>query len=71
MGISGVIEEGERKMFDKIVVIILVAICVVTGIWGWWMENGPESKDESKEKVNGAKQAESDGIPDNSSNKTD
>lgn len=29
-------------MFDKIVVVILVAICVITGIWGWWMENGPE-----------------------------
>lgn len=37
-------------MFDKIVVIILVAICVVTGIWGWWMENGPEKKDGSNEK---------------------
>lgn len=32
-------------MADKIVVAILIFICVVTGIWGWWMENGPDRND--------------------------
>lgn len=34
-------------MFDKITAIILIAICVGTGIWGWWMENGPERNNDS------------------------
>ena len=29
---------------DNVIVGILIFICVVTGIWGWWMENGPEKK---------------------------
>ena len=32
-------------MFDNIIVGILILICVVAAIWGWWMENGPEKKD--------------------------
>lgn len=40
---------------DKIVVAVLIGICVVTGIWGWWMENGPEQKDKTDDgnKMNG------------------
>lgn len=39
----------KSKMFDKIVVAICIAICVVTGAWGWWWENGPEKKDDKKD----------------------
>lgn len=35
-------------MFDKIVVAVCVVICVVAGIWGWWLENGPEKKDDQR-----------------------
>ena len=35
-------------MFDKIVVAICVIVCLVAGIWGWWLENGP-SKNTKKD----------------------
>ena len=34
---------------DNVIVGILIFICVVTGIWGWWMENGPQKKDTKDE----------------------
>lgn len=33
---------------DNVVVGILILICVVAGIWGWWLENGPVNKENSK-----------------------
>lgn len=36
-------------MFDNIVVAICVIICLVAGIWGSWLENGP-SKGLKKDK---------------------
>ncbi len=34
-------------MSDKVVKIVIVAIIVVTIIWGWWIENGPRKGDKS------------------------
>ena len=40
---------------DNVIVGILIFICVLTGIWGWWMENGPETKkNEKKDAKKGA-----------------
>ena len=38
----------EDIRMDNVIVGILIFICVVTGIWGWWMENGPVNKENSK-----------------------
>lgn len=32
----------------NIFVGVMVIIAVGAGIWGWWMENGPEKKDETQ-----------------------
>ena len=39
----------EDIRMDNVIVGILIFICVVTGIWGWWMENGPEKKNAKDE----------------------
>ena len=35
-------------MFDKIVAVICIVICVAAGAWGWWWENGPVKKDDNQ-----------------------
>lgn len=51
---------------DNVIVGILIFICVVTGIWGWWMENGPVNKENSKNEALSEKT-----IEENNSSQTD
>ena len=32
-------------MSDTVVKVIIIAIIVVTIVWGWWIENGPRKID--------------------------
>lgn len=35
-------------MIDKIVVAVCIVLCSVAGAWVWFMENGPEKKDDKE-----------------------
>ena len=36
-------------MFNDVIVGVLIVICVITGIWGWWVENGPSGKNQGND----------------------
>ena len=52
IGLICVQEKEKQNMFDNIVVAICVIVCLVAGIWGWWLENGPSKGSKKDEKEN-------------------
>lgn len=38
------------RMFEKIVAVICILICLVGVIWGWWIENGPEKGNDTEKR---------------------
>ena len=52
------------SMFEKIVAVISILICLGGVIWGWWIENGPEKgKDtEKRQKDKTEKSQRSEGL---------
>ena len=45
-------------MFSNILVAIMCVIAIAAGIWGWWLENGQDSKKDDDIKDNDIEETE-------------
>lgn len=48
---SHIIKFQEASMGLNIVAAVCTVIVIAAGIWAWWLENGPEKKDDKSEKT--------------------
>ena len=47
-----------NEIMGNVVAGLAIVICVATGIWAWWIENGPAPKDKSDKRDDSSEEHE-------------